>query len=86
MTFSFCKSLPMGKDAGQHYLIKFGEHLKKIRLSKGFSQRALAASCTIDHSDISKMEKGLINITLLTVQELAAALEVKPRKLLDFES
>jgi len=32
------------------------------------------------------MERGERNITILTVLELATALEVKPRKLLDFES
>lgn len=76
----------MGKVPGQDYLIKFGENLKKIREAKGLSQRQLAALCTIDHSNISKMERGEKNITLLTIAELATALEVKPRKLLDFEA
>jgi DNA-binding Xre family transcriptional regulator len=49
------------------------------------SQRGLASLCTIDHSDISKIEKGERNVTLLTVLELATALEVKPKKLLDFD-
>ena len=76
----------MGKDPVQEYLKKFGENLKKIRTVKGLSQRGLASLCSIDHSDISKMEKGGINITILTVRELASALEVKPRKLLDFDT
>lgn len=76
----------MGKAPGQDYLIKFGENLKKIREAKGLSQRQLAALCTIDHSNISKMERGEKNITLLTVAELATALEVRPKKLLDFEA
>jgi transcriptional regulator with XRE-family HTH domain len=75
----------MGKDPGKEYLKKFGENLRKIRESKKLTQRAMASMCTIDHSDISKMERGLKNITLLTLQELAATLEVPARKLLDFE-
>lgn len=76
----------MGKDPLQEYLKKFGENLKSIREAKGISQRSLASSCTIDHSDISKIERGERNITVLTIVELANALEVKPRKLLDFET
>ena len=67
------------------YLKRFGENLKKIREAKGISQRALASSCNVDHSHISRIEKGEKNITVLTILELAGALEVKPKKLLDFE-
>ncbi|HTD94719.1 MAG TPA: helix-turn-helix transcriptional regulator [Chitinophagaceae bacterium] len=75
----------MGKGEGHEYLLKFGENLKKLRMSKGLSQRGLASLCTIDHSDISKMERGEINVTILTVLELATALELKPKRLLDIE-
>lgn len=75
----------MGKAHGNEYLKGFGANLQKIRESKGLSQRGLASLCKIDNSDISKMERGEINITILTVLELANALEIKPRKLLDFE-
>ena len=75
----------MAKDPNQEYLNGFGENLKNVREAKGLTQRGLASLCTIDHSDISKIEKGERNVTILTVLELANALEVKPRKLLDFE-
>ena len=74
----------MGKAEEQEYLTDFGQNLQKLREGKGLSQRGLALLCTIDHSDISKMERGEKNITLLTILELANALEIKPRKLLDF--
>ena len=76
----------MGKDPLQEYLKNFGENLKKIREAKGISQRSLASSCNLDHSHISKIERGEKNITILTILELANALEVKPKKLLDFET
>jgi transcriptional regulator with XRE-family HTH domain len=75
----------MALSSDQEYLIRFGEHLKTVREGKGISQRELALRCRIDHSDISKMERGERNITILTVLELATALEVKAKKLLDFE-
>lgn len=75
----------MVKDPKKEYLLRFGENLKALRATRGLSLRALAALCSVDHSDIAKIEKGEINITLLTVLELANALEVKPKKLLDFE-
>jgi transcriptional regulator with XRE-family HTH domain len=75
----------MGKDPSEEYLLKFGEHLKSLRLARGLSLRKLAALCNIDHSDIAKMEKGGVNITILTIRQLAHALELHPKKLLDIE-
>ncbi len=75
----------MGKDPDQEFLMKIAENLKKIRRGKGLSQRGLASLCKIDHSDISKMERGEKNITILTVKELAEALQIKPKKLLEFD-
>lgn len=75
----------MGKDLQQEYLKQFGKHLKSVREAKGISQRSLATSCNVDHSHISKIERGEKNITILTILELANALEVKPKKLLDFD-
>jgi transcriptional regulator with XRE-family HTH domain len=69
----------------QEYLKKFGENLKKIREGKGISQRVLATFCDVDASHISKIERGEKNITILTIIELANGLEVKPKKLWDFE-
>ncbi len=75
----------MGLYDSSDFLKSFGKNLKEIRKKKQLSFRKLAASCNIDHSDIAKMEKGEINITLLTLQELANGLEIHPKKLLDFE-
>ena len=63
----------------------FGNNLKKVRESKGFTLRSLSYACDVDYSDIGKIEKGLKNITLKTIVDLARGLEVHPKKLLDFE-
>jgi transcriptional regulator with XRE-family HTH domain len=75
----------MGKDLSQSQLEKFGERINKIRTRKKLSFRKLAQLCNIDYSDLSKIEKGQINITILTLIELAKGLDVHPKELLDVE-
>lgn len=58
------------------------ENLKHLRKAKKLSLRDMAAECNIDHSDISKIEKAQINITLLTLQELANTLNTSPEILI----
>ena len=55
-----------------------GQTMRKIRLEAGLSLRQLAARCTIDHADIARMEKAIINPQLANVLELAMALNVPP--------
>ena len=64
---------------------KFGDHLKKLRESKGLSLLKLSYNCSLDDSNISKIEHGKINITLTTILELAKGLDIPPKRLLDFE-
>jgi transcriptional regulator with XRE-family HTH domain len=66
-------------------LKKFGENLRKLRKTKGLSLREMSYACSIDNSKIAKIEKGLINITYTTLLQLAVALEVHPRSLVDYE-
>lgn len=75
----------MAKRPSSEHLKKLGENLKKIRISRGLSLRQLATLCDIDHSDIGKIEKGMVNITLLTLIELARALEVHSSDIVDFD-
>lgn len=75
----------MATGKGSDILKRLGENIKSLRTKKNLSLRQLAAECNIDHSDIAKIEKGEINITILTLVELAKGLEVNPKKLVDFE-
>lgn len=65
-------------------LQKFGAHVKQLRENRGLSLRELSYACNIDNSKISKIEQGMINVTVLTVVELATGLEVSPNELLNF--
>lgn len=44
----------------------------------------MALLCNVEYADIQRYEKGKINVTLLSLAELAKALEVDPKELLDF--
>lgn len=63
----------------------FGENLRRLRKEKGLSLREMSYACSIDNSKIAKIEKGMINITLTTLIQLASALEAQPSSLLIYE-
>ncbi len=65
-------------------LKKFGENLRQLRKNKGLSLREMSYACSIDNSKIAKIEKGMINITLTTLLQLAVALETPPSNLLNY--
>jgi transcriptional regulator with XRE-family HTH domain len=67
------------------FIIAFGEHVKKIRLQRKFSRETLAAYADIETMQVYRIETGKINTTISTVLALAKALDVSPKKLLDFE-
>ncbi len=67
------------------FQIEFGKQLEKLRTSQDLSYRVLAQRCDVDFSNISKIEKGEINIQLSTIKELAKGLRVHPKELFDFK-
>jgi transcriptional regulator with XRE-family HTH domain len=77
----------MIRPSDKNNLKRLGLNIKKLREAKGLSFRELSYACEIDHSKISKIEKGLINITFTTILQLAKALETTPSELLltDFD-
>jgi len=71
------------KESDKHKLELFGANLKRLREGRQLSLRQLSYACNIDNSKIAKIEKGLINITLTTLFQLADALEIPPSELLN---
>jgi transcriptional regulator with XRE-family HTH domain len=61
----------------------FGANARKFRLALGLSQEGVAERMGVDRAFISSMERGLQNVTLLTLWEIAQALSVRPMELLD---
>lgn len=63
----------------------FGKRVGKFRKKLGLSYRELAQKCDVDHSNISKIEKGEVDLRISTIQELSRGLEISPKELFDFE-
>ena len=74
----------MIKSDGKETLKKFGENIRRLRDIQNLSLRDVSINCNIDNGQISKIEQGQVNITLLTIVELAKGLNVAPSELMKF--
>lgn len=63
----------------------FGSNLKKIRIENGFTLRGFALEAGIEHSQLSKIERGAINPTISTVLVIADTLKMPVKDLFDFK-
>ncbi len=63
---------------------KIGQRIIELRTQKGLSQSDLARACVKDRQAIEKLENGKVNPTLYSLLEIANALEVPLKKLIDF--
>ena len=66
--------------------IDFARNLKHYRQARGLTQAALAAAMDVDRAHVSAMERGQQNVTLQTLQRVAAHLDVAPAKLIEERS
>jgi len=60
----------------------FGANVRVYRLAAGLSQEAVAVRMGVDRAYVSAIERGLQNVTLLTIWQLAESLNVRPADLL----
>lgn len=58
-------------------------NVRKYRIAKNLSQEALANIAGIEYSQVSRIERGLLNTSISVVFALAKALEIEPSKLLE---
>ncbi|QKJ63346.1 helix-turn-helix domain-containing protein [Flavobacterium sp. M31R6] len=66
-------------------LIEFGNTLRAIRLAKGFTQEKLANELGVEISQISRIERGIINTSVVTIYQLAKILNTSVSDLFNFE-
>jgi transcriptional regulator with XRE-family HTH domain len=59
----------------------FGQNVSRLRKERDMKQEALAAAAGIGQPYLSQIENGQVNLTLLGVNDLVQALEVKPEEL-----
>ena len=60
-----------------YLLEKIADHLKAVRKEKGLSQRALAQLTGLPQSHISKIERGVVDMRLSSLVEIARVLELE---------
>jgi transcriptional regulator with XRE-family HTH domain len=59
-------------------------YLRELRFSEGLTQKDLSQSVNLHRNTIIRAEKAK-NLTLLSLFELADALDINPKELLDIE-
>jgi len=60
-----------------------GANIRKYRLAKGLTQIELAFECgDIDWSQISRMERGLVNFSISYLLQVAHVLNISPKEIL----
>ena len=73
------------KDKHQKYFQELGKNLQNLRKTKGLSQQELANRCDVDRAKISSIETAKEDFVMTTLLEIAEALEVDPREILDIQ-
>ena len=61
----------------------FGTRVRKLRSARGFSQEAFAAHANLDRGAYGKIERGDINVGIITVARIAVALDLTLSQLLE---
>jgi len=57
-------------------LHRFGQRVRELRKAKGLSQEAFADACGLDRTYISGIERGLRNVALVNIAQIAGTLDV----------
>lgn len=64
--------------------LRFGKLVRRLREQAGISQEDLAERAGVHRTYIGGIERGERNPTLVTIHKLAEALDVPPKKLLEY--
>jgi len=67
------------------FLKAFGRNLVLKRKEKGISQETLSFEADLDVMTISKIERGLLNISIFNTYKIAKALNIPYKEMFDFE-
>lgn len=55
-------------------LIRIGQNIKRLRKNAGVSQERLSEISGVDRTFIGKIERGKVNVSIITLCEIAKAL------------
>lgn len=56
---------------------KIGNRIRQLRQERYFSQEAFADLCELDRTYISSIEKGKRNVSIVNLEKIANALNIK---------
>lgn len=63
--------------------IKFGQRVKELRLSRGYSQEKLSELSDLDRTYVPGIEAGKRNVSLVVVEKIAKAFGISMSELLN---
>lgn len=64
-------------------LDKVGSNIRKIRLKSGLSQESVAMLSEMNRSSFAAIDRGGVNLTILTMVKIARALDIKISEILE---
>jgi len=64
--------------------IRFGQHLRKLRLEHELTQEKLGSLSGLHRNYISSIERGERNVSLINMLKIAIALRIHPGELFDY--
>jgi transcriptional regulator with XRE-family HTH domain len=65
------------------FLKRLGERIKQIRKEKGIKQKDLGYSLDIEKSNMSRIESGNTNPTIILLKKIAEELNISLKELID---
>lgn len=71
------KKCNLSRNNTQNSIVAIGKQIADIRKEKGLTQKELAQKCGIQQSNISRLEKGQYNPSIVLLESIAEALDKK---------
>ena len=72
-------------DRKSDILIRFGKHVREVRVKLGISQERLGELARMHRTYIGMIERAEKNVTLINIEKLARALKISISDLLDIK-
>ena len=67
--------------SADHINKKIADNIKSERIKRGWTLQYLAARCNFEKSNLSRIESGRSNHTILTLQRICKAMEISIEEL-----
>ena len=75
----------MALEKNQAFIEAFAKRIRDLRVSKGYPMQELADMMNIDRKQLTRIEQGKVNTSILVAYSLAKALEISLPELFTFE-